>query len=576
MRLFQFSLSLFFAVLISLSILSTGTLAQTPRATPVAVDTNAILGLWEGTATLDKTVATNSFRFSRVNGALSAVLLGDQTRTLGSTDISLSPDGTIVIKYIVDSATSSTITFSGKVEPAANKMGGTVVLLANNQRYTGTWQAVRKPVADADSDKARFKQILLDIGMGKSISEADKAWADNYEKQRMAGNTTVKAVETPEQKKARAWPLFKQALADYNASNFVGAINGFTEYLKILPDAIDARLNRGFAHNKLGQSELALADFEYVLKIKPDEPYALEEAARTRAKLPRKVETLTSIFQVTDMKVTDAGYRELQSLIERYGIAGLTTNRKFEPNLSLTLDTYENITAYGLKTLRQMAPAADISDARFGELFGLNCPKPKSVGGTLNSGEVVNALKCTFGPSTLKAISPEKPIDRGYFAMLLSRALDHGSEKLKLNSKLEDTKAGPVTKATAASAKELVDRGLELIGKKDYEGAIRLLNQALDTNPEYVDAYRYRAIAALLVYEQNPAMQGQKLFTALSNFDEAINRGSTKPDDFYMRGQTHEKLGHKNDAIADYRKALSIDSNLQKAKDALRKLGVAP
>jgi tetratricopeptide (TPR) repeat protein len=276
------------------------------------------------------------------------------------------------------------------------------------------------------------------------------------------------------------------------------------------------------------------------------------------------------------MKVTDAGYRELQSLIERYGIAGLTTDRKFEPNLSLTIGAYEMLMANGLKTLRQIASATAISESRFAELFGLTCPKPKSVGGTLNSGEVVNALRCTFGPSTLKAISPEKPIDRGYFAMLLSGALDHGTEKLKLNSKLDGAKTGPITTADAASAKGLTERGLELIGKKDYEGAIRLFNQALDTNPEYVDAYRYRAIAALLIYEQNPAMQGQKLYTAQFNFDHAINRGSTNPDDFYLRGQTHEKLGHKAEAIADYRKALSIDPNLQKAKDALKKLGVAP
>ncbi|MBP6004061.1 MAG: tetratricopeptide repeat protein [Pyrinomonadaceae bacterium] len=575
MRHFLTTISLFSAVLFSVGILSSSALAQNPP-TPAAVDANAILGLWEGIATWDKVAGTTSFRLSRVNGALTAVMLYDQNRNLESSDISLSPDGTIVIKYIIDSATSSNFTFSGKVDPAANKMGGTVVLLGNNQRFTGTWQATRKPVADAVSDKSRFKQIILDIAMGKSVPEADKTWADNYEKQNMPAKASVKVAETVDQKKARAWPLFQKAVADYNASNFVGAINGFTEYLKILPDAIDARLNRGFAHNKLGQSELALADFEYVLKIKPDEPYALDEAARTRAKLPRKVETLTSIFQVTDMKVTDAGYRELQSLIERYGIAGLTTDRKFEPYLTLTIDAYEMLTANGVKTLRQMAPAADISDARFAELFGLNCPKPKVTAGTLNSGEVVNGLKCTFGPSTMKAISPEKRIDRSSFAVLLNQALNHGTEKLKLNSRLDDSKTGPITKANAASAKELVDRGLGLIGKKDYEGAIRLFNQVVDTNPEYVDAYRFRAIAALLIYEQSPAMQGQKLFTALSNFDEAINRGSTKPDDFYMRGQTHEKLGHKNDAIADYRKALSIDSNLQKAKDALKRLGATP
>lgn len=130
--------------------------------------------------------------------------------------------------------------------------------------------------------------------------------------------------------------------------------------------------------------------------------------------------------------------------------------------------------------------------------------------------------------------------------------------------------------SAAASPKELVDRGQQLIGQKDYEGAIKLFNQALEADPNYVEAYRMRGIAALLIYEQNPAMQGQKLYTALFNFDHAINRGSTNPDDFYLRGQTHEKIGDNAKAVADYRSTLKLYSGHQGAKDALRKLGGTP
>jgi len=132
------------------------------------------------------------------------------------------------------------------------------------------------------------------------------------------------------------------------------------------------------------------------------------------------------------------------------------------------------------------------------------------------------------------------------------------------------------TENTPASPKELIDRGQILIGKKDYDGAMKAFNQAIDTNPNNIEAYRYRAITALLIYETNPPMHGQKLYTALFNFDHAINRGSTYPDDFYLRGQTHERLSDKAKAIADYRSALKYYSGHQKAREAMARLGVKP
>lgn len=132
------------------------------------------------------------------------------------------------------------------------------------------------------------------------------------------------------------------------------------------------------------------------------------------------------------------------------------------------------------------------------------------------------------------------------------------------------------TENTAASPKELVDRGQILIGKKDYDGALKAFSQAIDAKPDYIEAYRFRAITALLIYESNPPMHGQKLYTAVFNFDHAINRGSTNPDDFYLRGQTHEKLNDKAKAIADYRSALKYYSGHQKAREAMARLGVKP
>ena len=127
----------------------------------------------------------------------------------------------------------------------------------------------------------------------------------------------------------------------------------------------------------------------------------------------------------------------------------------------------------------------------------------------------------------------------------------------------------------SASIKDLISRGQQLMAAKDYSGAIKVFNQVLERDKEYVDAYRFRGLSALLMYESG-TREGQLLYTAMFNFDDVIKRGSTSPDDYYLRGLTHERLGSKEKAIADYRTALRMYANHQGAKEALMKLGVSP
>jgi Tfp pilus assembly protein PilF len=51
------------------------------------------------------------------------------------------------------------------------------------------------------------------------------------------------------------------------------------------------------------------------------------------------------------------------------------------------------------------------------------------------------------------------------------------------------------------------------------------------------------------------------------------------PDHFRgyaVRGLAHEKLGERDKAIADYRKALSLEPRAGLAPDGLKRLGVEP
>jgi len=285
-------------------------------------------------------------------------------------------------------------------------------------------------------------------------------------------------------------------------------------------------------------------------------------------------ETLTSVTQVTDVKPTDSWYSALQILIEKYGIVGLTEGKKLSPNQNLTPAAYRTIRQSARVQLQQVASRTGMLSRRFDELFPTDCPDPKVVADGMTSGEVVNSLKCIFGPSTLKAVYPDRPMTRGYFVQVFDDAVENGSAKIASNSRGE---TGPTkTSATPAELKALIDQGQRLMGSKDYDGAIRMFNQVIEYDANYIEAYRLRGVSALLIYEQNPPMQGQKLYTALFNFDYAINRGSNNPDDYYLRGVTHERQGKKDKAIADYRAALKLNSNHEGSKDSLKKLGVAP
>lgn len=283
-------------------------------------------------------------------------------------------------------------------------------------------------------------------------------------------------------------------------------------------------------------------------------------------------ETLTSVSQVTDVKPTDFWYKSLQILIEKYGIAGLTEGKKLMPAQNLTPAAYRTIRQSAIVQLRTVASRTGMLNRRFDEIFPGNCPDPKAVGDVMTSGEVINSLKCIFGPSTLTAIYPDKPMTRGYFVQVFDDAVENGMSKISTNS--SQSSVPPAGKPSPATIKQLIDRGQLLMSEKKYDEAIRTFNQVIDYDPNNIEAYRMRGVSALLIYEQNPPMQGQKLYTAQSNFDLAIDRGSTNPDDFYMRGMTYERQGKKDKAIGDYRTALKLNPNHQGAKDALKKLGV--
>ncbi len=63
---------------------------------------------------------------------------------------------------------------------------------------------------------------------------------------------------------------------------------------------------------------------------------------------------------------------------------------------------------------------------------------------------------------------------------------------------------------------------------------------------------------------------------ALKDLNEAADLDPKSNAAFFFRGRTYEDLGRKDEAIADFRRALAIDPADEDSKNALNRLGAKP
>ena len=112
-----------------------------------------------------------------------------------------------------------------------------------------------------------------------------------------------------------------------------------------------------------------------------------------------------------------------------------------------------------------------------------------------------------------------------------------------------------------------VNRAFEYVGKGDYVRSIADYSRAIEIDPGRWDARQGRAWAS---FKAGKAAEG------LGDADAALK---LKPDwapALDTRGHILEALGRREEAIADFRRALASEPRLQGSRDGLRRLGAAP
>ena len=101
------------------------------------------------------------------------------------------------------------------------------------------------------------------------------------------------------------------------------------------------------------------------------------------------------------------------------------------------------------------------------------------------------------------------------------------------------------------------------MAKRLYDAAIDDFTKAIAIKPDFGDAYNNRAWAYHLKGEDAKGLPDASKAVTLVPKEAAV---------FETRAEIHEKLGHRDEAVTDYRAALGFDPHNQSAIDGLKRL----
>lgn len=123
------------------------------------------------------------------------------------------------------------------------------------------------------------------------------------------------------------------------------------------------------------------------------------------------------------------------------------------------------------------------------------------------------------------------------------------------------------TRLDPNSAPARTGRGATYIELGDAERAIKDFSDAIRINRSFAPAYFNRA----RIY-----LDRKDYISALSDYSDAVRLDPRRAAAHEGRGLANEALGRRDEAIKDFRQALELNSNLQRSRDALQRLGARP
>jgi tetratricopeptide (TPR) repeat protein len=173
--------------------------------------------------------------------------------------------------------------------------------------------------------------------------------------------------------------------------------------------------------------------------------------------------------------------------------------------------------------------------------------------------------RCARAVATLEPL-PETQRNDSETLFLLSRAYRCAGQEDQAQKTLAAFEAASqherTTKENQVQAKHLVQQANDLALKNDFRGALELLQQALEKDPEYGAAH---AQLAKLYYSAGDI---EKASAAISR---ALESAPYEPDFLYVRGKIFEREGKLDEALADFEHTALLNPS---ESDAYFEIGV--
>ena len=292
----------------------------------------------------------------------------------------------------------------------------------------------------------------------------------------------------------------KLALAD-----FKGAIEDFTQSIRLKPDYAPAFLNRGYANSKLGQLAAAIADYGEAIRLEPRDSLAYFNRGVARRKLGQHAEAISDYDEAIRLDPTDA-----KAYVSR-GYA----KRKLGEYLTAISDYDEAI-------------RLDPTDAKAYVSRGYAKRK---------LGEYLTAISDYDEAIRLDPTDVKAYVSRGYAKHKLGQnaaAIADYDDAIRLGA------GDSLVYFNRGYAKAQLDQHTEAIG--DYDEAIRI-------DPNYALAYHNRGYAKRKLGEYR---------SAIDDYNEAIRINPNYAKAYFNRGAAWVRLNQSQLARADYKTALKL------------------
>lgn len=321
----------------------------------------------------------------------------------------------------------------------------------------------------------------------------------------------------------RAAILNDRAVANARLGETKLALEDYNRAVELFPEYPVAYNNRGNLLLALGQLGEATKDFDRAVVLAPGYAAAYSNRANAKMKLGRPQEAIADFTKAIELMPASA------PPLSGRGIAYLSVGK---PHAAI----------------RDFSRAVS-ADARFASAYRNRAEARMAIGQRDEATEDLSRA-IAFDPN-----NGELYVVRGYAYLLnanAAAALKDFSHAIELDPKSSSAYEG---------------RGLANAASDASDDAYSDLNRAIALDPRSPVAFAFRAY----VYKQD----GQADI-GLKDVETALKLDPDSPEALWARGEIAEANGQADTAIADLRRVLRLKPSWQFASDALKRLGAAP